>query len=365
MSYYILVVDDERLIGESLCELLDFYGYEMAYACNGKVALDIMEKRSPDPVLTDLMMPVMNGMELLSNIKEKYPETGVIMLTAYASVESSVKALKQGAFDYIIKPYKEEDITQSLNHYFEQKRLQKENITLRKLNEIKDKFLSLASHELNTPLMIITGYLEILKEDGIVLNEYQSCVSGAYNACNRLANIIAGMRYLTYTLSDLNSEKLLLNNWMLELVSAYRPIAEKRNQTIEIEICQENCYINADKDILYQILHHIISNAIKFTPDNGKILVSLNKKDNKKLEIICKDNGDGIPKDEIARIFDTFYTCNPIMNHHTAINYEYRGGGIGNGLAIAKHLTNLLCGEISVESETEKGSSFKLILHEA
>ena len=190
-----MVVDDEKLLGESLCELLNYHGYETLYASNGQDAVEMIRQKRPDVILTDLIMPQMDGLELIEYVKEHFPDIGMIMITAYGTVESSVKALKKGAFDYITKPFREEEITQCLIRYFEQVRLKKENISLRQLNELKDKFLSLASHELNTPLMIISGYLDILKQDPDMQPQHRHYIEGAYNACQRLANIITGLRY--------------------------------------------------------------------------------------------------------------------------------------------------------------------------
>ena len=123
MNHRIMVVDDEPLLTEALCELLKFHGYETRYAGNGRQALDMFADYQPDVVLSDLIMPEMDGLQLLFEIKSRFPHIGVILLTAYGSIESSISALKQGAFDYIIKPYKEEEIIQCLQRYFEQARL--------------------------------------------------------------------------------------------------------------------------------------------------------------------------------------------------------------------------------------------------
>lgn len=357
MNYRIMVVEDEVLLGEVLCDLLNLEGYDTIYAENGQLALDMIEKMPPDLVLTDLIMPKINGLELLSIIKEKYPEIGVIMLTAYGTVESSVKALKEGAFDYITKPYKEKEIMQCLERYFEQRRLKTENITLRKLNELKDKFLSLASHELNTPLMIIIGYLDMIDQDYAKDNVAKTYIQGAYSACERLSAIIAGMKFLTFGKDDLEIESINVNLWLESIYRYFSPIAEKRKQSLFIELPEEVIFLDADNNALQEIMKNFVSNAIKFTPNDGNITIGVKLYENE-IQIFCKDDGDGISKENIELIFNSFFTGVNVLNHHTARGYEYRGEGIGNGLAIASHLCDIMGGKISVISREGEGSYF-------
>ncbi|MBU1558157.1 response regulator, partial [Patescibacteria group bacterium] len=293
-----MVVEDEVLLGEVLCDLLNLEGYETVYAENGELALQLIEEKSPDLVLTDLIMPKINGLELLSIMKDKYPDIGVIMLTAYGTVESSVQALKHGAFDYITKPYKEKEIMQCLERYFEQKKLKSENISLRKLNELKDKFLSLALHELNTPLMIIIGYLDMLIQDYTKDEIAKSYVHGAYNACERLGAIIAGMKLLTHGRSDLKLSDINLNLWLKEIYLEYITIVEKREQTLVLEIPEDTIILHADKNALNAIIRNLMSNAIKFTDNGGNIILGVKLCDDE-IHIFCQDNGDGIPQKNI------------------------------------------------------------------
>ena len=357
MNHRIMVVDDELLLAEALCELLKIYGYEARYAVNGRQALEMFAGYQPDLVITDFIMPEMDGLQLLSEIKSQFPYIGVIMLTAYGSIENSIAALKQGAFDYITKPCKKEEIIQCLQRYFEQVRLHEENISLRQLNELKDKFLCLASHELNTPLMIVTGYLEMIKEVGTLQGSIRKYVIGAYNACSRLEKIIKGMRLLTRGKSDLNLEPVELNNWLQQSLGFYATIIQSRNQCLHQQLADTPVYIKADRNALQEIFDNLLSNAIKYTPDGGDITVGIAYSDSD-ARLFCKDNGDGISETVISRIFESFYTGTPLLQHHTALNYEYLGGGIGNGLAIVHHLTKIQNGKISVISRPGKGSHF-------
>ncbi len=110
MSKTIMIVEDEALLRESLAELLDGEGYQAVGAQDGQAAYELALKQPIDLVLSDVRMPRMDGMELLGRLRELMPETPVIMITAYGTVESAVGAMKAGAFDYLLKPVQFDDV---------------------------------------------------------------------------------------------------------------------------------------------------------------------------------------------------------------------------------------------------------------
>lgn len=131
MNHNILIVDDEESITTFIQILLQKSGYKTFTAANGKEALEIYDKNQIDLVLTDLQMPTMDGMELLGQIKNRNPEAVVIMLTAHGTTESAVGAMKIGAYDYILKPAKNDEILLTIEKALETKVLRKENRSLR------------------------------------------------------------------------------------------------------------------------------------------------------------------------------------------------------------------------------------------
>ena len=106
----ILVAEDEKLLRESLVELLQQEGYEVAQAAHGKEAYELALNRPFDLVLTDLRMPEMDGMELLRHLRQLAPQTPVVILTAFGTVESAVAAMREGASDYLLKPVQFDDV---------------------------------------------------------------------------------------------------------------------------------------------------------------------------------------------------------------------------------------------------------------
>ena len=128
---HILIVDDEPLIRSSLGELLTISGYSVSTAANGKEALEILKDYTADVVIADMKMPVMDGIQLLKKIKASYPETPVIVISGYASIENAVEAMKEGAYDYVTKPIVDSEIKIVIERLLKQRQLQEENIKLK------------------------------------------------------------------------------------------------------------------------------------------------------------------------------------------------------------------------------------------
>ena len=139
MNYKILIVDDEKNMCRSLEILLSAEGYKTSSCERADIALKVLEKEDIDLVVTDLTMPGMNGMDLLKKIKELYPNTQVIMMTAYSTVQSAIEAIKIGAYDYLIKPFSDDDILMSAKKALEVSELRSENVVLKEMLDDKQK----------------------------------------------------------------------------------------------------------------------------------------------------------------------------------------------------------------------------------
>jgi two-component system response regulator PilR (NtrC family) len=140
MKIRILVVDDELSMREFLSILLEREGYEVAVAASAQEALRIMESALFDLVLSDVNMPGLSGIDLLARIKENSPETAVLMLTAFSAADQAVEAMKLGAYDYICKPFKNEEIKQLIRNALEKQGLKRENVLLKHEVSERDSF---------------------------------------------------------------------------------------------------------------------------------------------------------------------------------------------------------------------------------
>lgn len=122
VSGRILVVDDEERVRRLIAAVLTRHGYDVTTAANGRIALEALREHAFDLVITDLQMPEMNGLALLEQCKELYPDTDVIMLTAYGTIQSAVSAMKYGALDYTTKPFHLDELERKVDNCFEQRR---------------------------------------------------------------------------------------------------------------------------------------------------------------------------------------------------------------------------------------------------
>ena len=158
----ILVIDDEKRMCDSIKVLLSNIGYDVDIAENGKVGIDKLKASRYDLVITDLMMPELDGFAVMKYIKENCPDTLVIVITGYASVESAVRAIRSGAYDYILKPFDFEIIKISVERAWDKLKLEKELEQTRKLAQVAERAISL-NKEINDPLAVASGFAQLLQ----------------------------------------------------------------------------------------------------------------------------------------------------------------------------------------------------------
>lgn len=229
-------------------------------------------------------------------------------------------------------------------------------LAYRKLNELdrlKSDFIALASHELRTPLSVILGYVSFLREEADEFTGAQ--LDNVLRAAIRLRSLIQDMLNLRYV----DAGEATLDASSFDLVQLVRFVALDRRETAEakqvelvVTLPQAALLIEADRDMMEVAISNLVSNAIKFTPEQGRVAVGVQEKSNE-LWVYVRDTGVGIPHDQLGRIFDRFYQVEPHMRR----NYE----GMGIGLAIAKELVELHHGRIWAQSDGE-GSEFFIAL---
>lgn len=228
------------------------------------------------------------------------------------------------------------------------------NDLLRRLQEAFEKeqeFMADAAHELKTPLTVLRAHWEDELNNKKLPDEFKEKLVKDIETITRLSKLINNLMLLSNTeYFQIRSEfeKIELAELVEEVVSNTKILAEIKNQTIDtVELSP--MVVSGDKAKLYQLFFNIIDNAIKYTPENGRIIISL-KKDEKTAFVEIKDNGIGIPEKDLPNIFRRFYRVHK--------DRSKKLGGNGLGLAIAKLITDIHNGEISVESSPGKGSSF-------
>ena len=370
----ILVIEDEDQVRQSYEDMFSFFGYEVESVPNGREGMSRITKKDYDIVVTDLNMPEMNGIEVLKYIKKKKPYIEVIVITGYATLENAIEAMKVGAYDYFAKPIDIEHVRIVLSKCVQQIQSRKENEELRsltqrlkELNELKDKFITITNHELRTPVTVLKGYIELIDyflednrneniNDAIeIVNETMRELVGIVEQMHDISSFDYGKKRIVTV--DVEIEKIL------ELIyKEMKVLFEKRKIKFDLNLDRSGLVVSGDDKQLKRSLRELLQNALKFTPEGGHVELeySINKK-NKKLYIKVKDNGIGVPSNKLDLIFEPFYEVQNVINHMTS-KTEFMGGGIGLGLTLAKEVFESHNGELLLESEENRGSTFTVVL---
>jgi signal transduction histidine kinase len=373
MQSRILVVDDEKEIREFLSKALTrIAGFHVEVAEDGDDALKKIEHDKLDLILTDLKMPRMDGLKLISEIAKAKPEILTVLMTGHGTIDSALEAMKRGASDYLTKPINLDELVLRVQKVLDEKQrfvslkeyisqLESANQELKRVDEMKSEFISVASHELRTPLATIKNAIQlVLKGKAGEVNDTQAnFLIMAEKNINRLTNILNDL----LDLSKIEAGKMGMKFQELDLrvsidfvLSSLKSQADEKSIHLEMEVPKDLPFLYGDREKVEQMLTNLIGNAIKFTPEGGKVVISARLLDKTKnaVGISVHDTGIGIPGDQLGKVFEKFHQVERPLRHSA--------GGTGLGLAITKGLVEAHQGQIWVESELGKGSTFTFTL---
>jgi len=233
---------------------------------------------------------------------------------------------------------------------------------LRKLERVRTEFVANVSHELKTPLTSIKGFAETLKmgdiEDEQDKIRFLNIIEDEADRLYRLINDILSLSELEQKRVRTAKEEIKVEKTVKEVLSMLKSQSDKKGIELELDIQEGISNLMGDPDMFKQMLINLVDNAIKYTPGNGKVVVGaynlVEDGERGKVLIKVKDNGIGIPKQHIPRLFERFYRVDKARSRKV--------GGTGLGLAIVKHIVILFNGEIEVESEVGKGTEFRITI---
>ncbi len=372
----IIVVDDEPGTRVTLCGILEDVGYKVVGLKNGSEAVEAIRKNRFDTIITDIRLPDIGGMEILELAKEMNPDAAVIIITGYASIETAVDAVNQGAYAYFVKPVNPDEIKTAIANVLRQQRLLQENKRLveslqrankllyeanerlKKSAEAKSEFMAHMSHEIRTPLNVIIGFSELLLDEvpGKINDEQRQCLNDILNSSQHLLTIISDILDLSKIEAgkvELRLKRTSIASVIESMKSAMTAMLASKNQTLEITVDEAIPPFPVDRDRIEQVLLNLLSNATKFTADGGIIKIKATRND-EWCEIAVIDNGIGIRKEDQEKIFQAFCQIDdPLVKGK---------GGSGLGLTIAKQIVEQHGGRIWMESEYGKGSRFTFTL---
>jgi signal transduction histidine kinase len=372
----ILVVEDDAGSRLTLCGILEDAGYEVTGVEKGTEALEVIKDGNFNVIITDIKLPDVGGMSVLELAKEINPDVAVVIMTGYASVETAVNAVNEGAYAYFVKPVNMDEMKTAIVNALRQQKLSRENKRLvddlqrsnkllfeanrqlRAATEAKSIFLAHMSHELRTPLNAVIGFSDLLIGGiaGKINNKQRQCLEDILSSGKHLLSLINDILDLSKVEAgkiDIRPESLRLADVVDDAVTTVKTMIDESKHKLAVSIAEDLPPVYGDRNRLKQILLNLLSNAIKFTPDGGKLYLETSREDD-----FCKvsmvDNGIGIRKEDQTCIFEPFTQLDTQPGE--------RKQGTGLGLALTKQLVELLGGKIWVESEYGKGSQFSFTI---
>lgn len=384
-----LVVDDEPDILDAI-ERLFRKDYRVITARTADEAIELVETEPVQVVMTDQRMPEMSGIEFLARLRETRPDIVRVLFTGYSNIDHVIDAINQGhVYRYISKPWKPAElklfVSQAFEHYESKKeredllfrlreanqRLEEQNSMLsdandelKMLDRVKNVFMEVVSHELNTPIAIILGYTFLLRKEltDELTDVALKALGGIDSSAMRLKSIsnrIFKMLSEEGPASTLDLEWLDLGGFVDDIHEQVLPFLEKREQTLLIDMTQGAGEVYADREKLRDVALNLIMNAIKFSRDGQKISLRLSDSPDRDdfVRIEVEDQGVGIPAEDVAQIFDAFFSTFQSRNHSSG-DFEFCKRGIGLGLSVARRFTEMHGGQIEVDSEEGQGSRF-------
>jgi signal transduction histidine kinase len=357
--------------------------YSILEAEDGLTGIEVTWAEEPALILIDINIPYLDGYEVATKLKSLRPEVPIVALTADVSEGARQRALTAGCDGYIPKPIDPDQFPvqveaflkgrkevleqgerrvyarayqQKLVDRLEEKvrELTKAYEELKELDRMKDEFISIAGHELYTPLSILLGYAIMAQEEAT--DEMQPYLEIMVDKSLQLQEVIGCMLDLQYlrsgeTFSKL--DKVSLKELIEAVVDELNLLTETKQQVIELDLPEDLPEIETDRRKFNLILSNLLSNASKFTPEGGKIRVE-GRVEEGEIVVSVSDTGIGIPTKERERIFAPFYQV------EDSLTRTY--GGLGLGLAIVKSAVATCGGRIWVESEEGEGSTFSFTL---
>jgi signal transduction histidine kinase len=367
----ILLVEDEIFVRGHLARVLSDE-YIVETAGNGREALESVTRSPPALVVTDIVMPDLNGIGLLKALRntESTRMIPVLLISGQAIQAQRIEGYKEGADGYLSKPYTEQElracigsmlqsahrreeaarraaIEQTERQAMAERAALLERITeqLREADERKNQFLAVLAHELRNPLAPLRNGLQILKLQsaaGAPISQTVSMMDRQMTHLVRLVDDLLDVSRITRGKLELRQRKLLLTEVLDSAVESTRAFIELHRHELNLDIRVRDLLVDADPDRLAQVFSNLLLNAAKYTDDGGRITLGLDQENGAAI-VVVEDNGVGIPPQALERVFDMFSQLRS--------DDVRRAQGLGIGLSLVRTLVQMHNGSVHAFSE--------------
>lgn len=356
---HILVVEDEKRLLQDLVEMLEFSYYEVSSAATGEEALELLQSIQPDLILCDVMMPGLDGYAVLAAVRGN-PQTAAtpfIFLTAKADRDEMRHGMESGADDYLTKPFTLPELLTAINVRLRRHQEIGEQ-TERQVEHLKQQLARMVTHELRTPLVSINTVLQVISHQLHQLSpaELQELLDAMDAGSRRLSHRIEQMVYLTQLEAGLLSASQIAEKgvqtqmWDLltAAVSLARRFAYNAPAFVDIELHDRDreAAVQCHPPALKQALAELISNAIKFSPESSRVMITQWVKDGY-VWVAVVDQGAGIPEAQLRQALLAFQQIG---------REEREQQGIGIGLTLAQRIIDAHGGALDLRSTPGKGT---------
>ena len=360
----LLIIEDEAPLLEIILNMLRYTGFDVVGALDGEAGVGLAHTYRPDLVISDIRMPELDGYGVLEALRAD-PETAAlpfIFLTAKAEHDDRRYGMRLGADDYLTKPFTNEELLEAIETRLARQAhfntLQERLHEVSQAEQLKTDLIRIAAHDLRSPLTSLKLALNVLKRKHAVgilderLEEFNQ-IAAATAQMETITSDILSLQRAEATIQRDFRQPVNLCGLVEAIYQATYASAQTRNLRFELEVASPEIMVLVDTAQLREAIQNLLTNAIKYTPEGGEIMIRLERR-GQTAQLTVEDNGYGVPDDQMSQLFQPFFRA------RTPETEEISGFGLG--LNLVKNIVERHQGKMIVQSVYGQGSVFGFFL---